>query len=680
MEVLDTSIANVSLRNIAGSLAASLDESTWVLTSYLVASAVVLPVSGWLANMVGRKRFNLLCIATFTAASVLCALAPNLQWLIAFRIIQGLGGGGLAPVEQSMLADTFPARQRGQAFALYGFAVVVAPTIGPTLGGWLTDNLTWHWIFLINGPVGVIALILVQWLVHEPEILERERRARLARGVKVDWIGFLLVAACLGSLEIVFDKGVEDDWFASRFIETFATISLVSFLLLVPWELTRSDPVVDLRLFKRRQFATCVGLMFAVGAILFSSTQLLPQLVQTNFQYTATLSGLALMPGGIAMALMMPVVGVLSGQVAPKYLMGCGLTLVALSMWHLTSLSPDANFGFFAWARIYQTVGLPLLFIPILSASYAGLPQSQTDQASALMNVARNIGGSTGISLANTVLTNGEQINQNHLTDHLVPSSPAYQRWCRMRLRISLVASGCAAAGLRVDRADRAATGGVPVLYQRLRAIRDHRGGAGPSPVRVAAIATATGGRPAVRRVVGRPTSLRRFSRQNRRRSAVEARLRARVTAAVVAEVRTGHGVVGLEAHLAIADVRTVQGVVVIFVIRGLVVGRYIIIVVVPPRCGQRGADQRARRKAKAESVVPIPVASPFAFTPATAEAAGGNRAPGGPAAHRCAANRVVEAADAADSGVANAEPAPEPAMHRTASDATGAQWRRAGR
>jgi DHA2 family multidrug resistance protein len=428
MEVLDTSIANVSLRNIAGSLAASLDESTWVLTSYLVASAVVLPVSGWLANVVGRKRFNLLCIATFTAASILCALAPNLQWLITFRIIQGLGGGGLAPVEQSMLADTFPARQRGQAFALYGFAVVVAPTIGPTLGGWLTDNLTWHWIFLINGPVGVIALILVQWLVHEPEILERERRARLARGLKVDWIGFLLVAACLGSLEIVFDKGVEDDWFASRFIDTFATISLVSFLLLVPWELTRADPVVDLRLFKRRQFATCVGLMFAVGAILFSSTQLLPQLVQTNFQYTATLSGLALMPGGIAMALMMPVVGFLSGQMAPKYLMGSGLTLVALSMWHLTSLSPDANFGFFAWARIYQTVGLPLLFIPILSASYAGLPQSQTDQASALMNVARNIGGSTGISLANTVLTNSQQINQNYLTDHLVPSSPAYQQ------------------------------------------------------------------------------------------------------------------------------------------------------------------------------------------------------------------------------------------------------------
>jgi MFS transporter, DHA2 family, multidrug resistance protein len=428
MEVLDTSIANVALRNIAGSLAAGLDESTWVLTSYLVSSAVVLPISGWLASVVGRKRFYMLCIVTFTVSSILCAMAPNLQSLIVFRILQGLGGGGLAPSEQSMLADTFPARQRGQAFALYGVAVIVAPTVGPTLGGWITDHMSWHWIFLINGPVGVISLILVQWLVQEPEILQRERQARLAGGLKVDWIGFLLVALCLGSLEIVLDKGVEDDWFSSRFIVTFATITFVSFLLLVPWELSREDPIVDIRLFGRRQFATCVALMFAIGAILFSSTQLLPQLVQTNFQYTATLSGLALMPGGIAMALMMPVVGSLSSHVQPKYLIGCGLTLVALAMWHTTSISPDANFGFFAWARVFQTVGLPLLFIPILSSSYAGLPPDKTDQASALMNVARNVGGSMGISLANTVLANGAQIHQNYLTDNLVPSSPVYQQ------------------------------------------------------------------------------------------------------------------------------------------------------------------------------------------------------------------------------------------------------------
>jgi DHA2 family multidrug resistance protein len=428
MEVLDASIANVSLRNIAGSLAAGLDESTWVLTSYLVSSAVVLPISGWLAGVIGRKRFYMLCIATFTVSSILCATAPNLQSLIVFRVLQGLGGGGLAPVEQSMLADTFPARQRGQAFALYGLAVIVAPTVGPTLGGWLTDQLSWHWIFLINGPVGLLSLVLVQWLVQEPEILRRERQARLAGGLQVDWLGFLLVAACLGSLEIVLDKGVEDDWFSSNFIVTFATISIVSFLLLVPWELSHDDPIVDIRLFGRRQFATCVGLMFAVGGILFSSTQLLPQLVQTNFRYTATLSGLALMPGGLAMALMMPIAGLLSSHVAPKYLIGGGLTLVALAMWHLTSLSPDANFGFFAWGRVFQTVGLPLLFVPILSSSYAGLPANKTDQASALINVSRNIGGSVGISLANTFLVNGAQLHQNYLTDNLVPSSPAYQQ------------------------------------------------------------------------------------------------------------------------------------------------------------------------------------------------------------------------------------------------------------
>jgi MFS transporter, DHA2 family, multidrug resistance protein len=442
MEVLDTSIANVALRNIAGSMAASLDESTWVLTSYLVASAVVLPVSGWLASVIGRKRFNMLSIAIFTVSSILCAMAPNLQALIVFRIIQGVGGGGLAPVEQSMLADTFPARQRGQAFALYGLAVIVAPTIGPTLGGWLTDHMSWHWIFLINGPVGVVALILVKWLVHEPEILERERRARVARGLKVDWIGFLLVAACLGSLEIVLDRGVEDDWFASRLIVTFAMISLLSLLLLVPWELTREDPIVDLRVFGHRQFATCAALMFFAGGMLFSSTQLLPQLVQTNFQYTATLSGLVLMPGGLAMALMMPVVGFLSNRVPLKYLVGCGLTLLALSMWHLTLLSPDANFSFFAWARIYQTVGLPFMFIPILSSSYAGLPQNQIDQASALINVARNVGGSTGISLANTVLTNSEQIHQNYLTDQLIPSSRAFRQMMQSAIaQFSTIAS-----------------------------------------------------------------------------------------------------------------------------------------------------------------------------------------------------------------------------------------------
>src|SRR3977135_3488389 len=234
MQVLDASIANVALRNIAGSLAAGVDESTWVLTTYLVATAVLLPISGWLSGVIGRKRYYMSCVAIFTVSSLLCALAPNLSMLIIFRVLQGLGGGGMAPTEQAMLADTFPARLRGQAFALYGVAVIVAPTVGPALGGWLTDNLSWHWIFLINGPIGVLSLVLVQWMVQEPEVLERQRRESLARGLKVDWIGFVLVALALGFLEIVLDKGEREDWFASNFIVTFSVISVGSFLFFVP--------------------------------------------------------------------------------------------------------------------------------------------------------------------------------------------------------------------------------------------------------------------------------------------------------------------------------------------------------------------------------------------------------------------------------------------------------------
>lgn len=427
MQVLDTSIANVALRNIAGSLAAGVDESTWVVTSYLVASAVVLPISGWLSGVIGRKRFYMLCVGTFTIASVLCASAPNLGVLIVFRVLQGLGGGGMAPSEQAMLADTFPARQRPQAFALYGIAVIVAPTIGPTLGGYLTDNYSWHWIFLINGPIGILSLILVYWLVTEPEVLQRERRERLANGLRVDWIGFLLVALWLGCLEVVLDKGQREDWFSSGFIDIFFVLSMLSFLLFLPWELSRADPIVDVRLFFRRQFATANLMMLSLGAILFGTTQLIPQLLQISFGYTSTLSGLTLMPGGIAMLLMMPVVGFLSNYVAPKYLIGAGMASVALAMWHMMSLTPDADFSWFAWARVYQTIGLPFLFIPITSASYADLPPGKSGEASSLINVSRNVGGSIGVSIANTVLAQGAQVHQAYLTDRLVPSSPAYQ-------------------------------------------------------------------------------------------------------------------------------------------------------------------------------------------------------------------------------------------------------------
>src|SRR5208282_5426695 len=277
MVVLDTAIANVSLRYIAGSFGASIDESTWVLTTYLIANAVVLPASGWLSNVIGRKRFYMLCVAMFTVSSLFCGLAPSLGALIFFRILQGLGGGGMPTSEQAILADTFPPEKRGQAFALYGIAVIVAPTVGPTLGGWITDNYSWHWIFFINVPIGIISLVLVQWLVVEPEVLERERHERLAGGLKVDWIGFALIALTFGSLEIVLDRGQIEDWFHSTFIITFATISACSFIFFIPWELTHDDPIVDIRLLFRRQFGMSFLVMLAVGAILFGSNQITPQ-------------------------------------------------------------------------------------------------------------------------------------------------------------------------------------------------------------------------------------------------------------------------------------------------------------------------------------------------------------------------------------------------------------------
>ena len=431
MLVLDTSIANVALRQIAGSLAVGVDESTWVITTYLVASAVIIPVSGWLSSVIGRKRYYMLCVAIFTASSLLCGLSTSLPMLIFFRVLQGLGGGGMAPSEQAILADTFPPHKRAQAFALYGVAVIVAPTVGPTLGGWITDNFSWHWIFFINVPVGILSLSLVQWLVVEPDVLQRERRQRLAGGLKVDWIGFVLVALCLGCLELVLDTGQRDDWFASGFIVTFSAISACAGISLIPWELTRKDPIVDIRLLFQRQFGASVLVMMAVGAVLFGSTQLLPQLLQINFGYTAELSGLALMPGGFAMLLLMPIAGQAANLIQPKYLIASGMLIIAMAMWHLTSLVPDADFGYFAWARVGQMIGLPLLFVPINTIAYAGLPPEKTSQASALINVARNLGGSIGISLANTMLAQRSQFHQVRLSENLVPSSSAYQETIR---------------------------------------------------------------------------------------------------------------------------------------------------------------------------------------------------------------------------------------------------------
>jgi len=428
MEVLDTTIANVALRHIAGGLAVGIDESTYVITSYLVANAIVLSISGWLSTVIGRKRFYMICVAIFTVSSLLCGFAWNLQALVLFRILQGLGGGGMATSEQAILADSFPPHKRGQAFAIYGVAVVVAPVVGPTLGGWITDTYTWHWVFLINVPMGMLSLFLVGTLVKEPSGAEEEREKLLSKGLRVDYVGFLLVAIGLGSLEYVLDEGQRSDWFGSNMIVFFAVLSAVSLLALIPWELTREDPIVDLRLLGRRQFAACFLVMLATGAVLISTTQLLPQLLQSDLNYTAMLAGLALSPGGIATLLLMPVVGRLVSSVQPKYLIMFGATIVAFSMWHLTGLTGDITYGYAAMSRIFLALGLPFLFLPVTTASYDGVPPDKTNQASALINVARNIGGSMGVALAQTILAQRQQFHQSRLIEHAAPSDIGYQQ------------------------------------------------------------------------------------------------------------------------------------------------------------------------------------------------------------------------------------------------------------
>ncbi len=428
MEVLDATIANVALRHIAGGLAVGIDESTYIVTSYLVANAIVLSISGWLSTVIGRKRFYMICVAVFSAASLLCGFAWSLQALVLFRILQGLGGGGMATSEQAILADSFPPEKRGQAFAIYGIAVVVAPVVGPTLGGWIADTYSWHWVFLINVPMGLLSLFLVGSLVSEPSGAEQERARLLKDGLRVDYVGFVLVAIGLGALEFVLDEGQRKDWFGSNLILSFALVSAFCLIALIPWELTRKEPIVDIGLLGRRQFGACFVLMLGTGAIVISTTQILPQLLQTELSYTATLAGLALSPGGVVTMIMMPIVGRLIGLVQPKYLLIAGASIAAFAMWHLTGLTGDISYNYAALSRIYLAFGLPLLFLPVTTASYDGLPPDKTNQASALINVARNLGGSLGVALVQTILAQRQQFHQNRLVEHIVPSDIGYQQ------------------------------------------------------------------------------------------------------------------------------------------------------------------------------------------------------------------------------------------------------------
>jgi DHA2 family multidrug resistance protein len=427
MEVLDTSIANVSLPHIAGSLSAGQDESTWVLTSYLVANAIILPISGWLATVFGRKRFYMTCVALFTASSFFCGVSMSLAMLIFFRVLQGLGGGGLAPSEQSIIADTVPPQKRGLAFAIYGLGVVFAPAIGPTVGGWITDNYSWHWIFFINVPVGILSLFLTWHFVHEPKSTEQARAQMFRGGFQIDYLGILLFALGLGCLQVVLDKGDREDWFQSSFIITFSIIAAVSLIIGTVWEIYQKNPAVEVQMLWNRNFASAFVLLFAIGFILFGSTLLLPLFAQTLLGYSATQAGKIISPGGFLVMLLMPMVGFLLQRVEARRLILVGLVISALALLNMTNFSLQIDFSTLAWARVYQAAGLAFLFVPVNTAAYTGIPPGKSNNVSALMNLSRNIGGSFGIALVTTLLSRRAQFHQNRLSDHLTPYDSNYQ-------------------------------------------------------------------------------------------------------------------------------------------------------------------------------------------------------------------------------------------------------------
>ncbi len=423
MEVLDTSIANVALPHIAGSLGASQEEATWVLTSYLVSSAVILPISGWLSNRIGRKRFYMTCVALFTVCSVLCGFAPSLPILIFARILQGLGGGGLAPSEQAILADTFSVAKRGQAFALYGMAVVVAPAIGPTLGGYITDNFNWHWIFFINLPIGLVSLWLSNRMVEDPP----QMKERMKQKLPIDFTGLALVASGVGCLEFFLDKGQEKDWFGDPMIRVVAITASILLVAFVVWEWRHPDPIVDLKLLANRNFGTAVFLQLILGMVLFSSTVLIPQYLQTLLGYTAERAGMVLSPAGFVMMVMMFVAGrSLGWKIDPRLTVAFGYTATALGIYNLTRLSLDSSFGTVTLWRMAQVAALPLIFIPISTLNYVGVPRSKSNQISSLSNFARNLGGSMGTALLTTFLARTAQTHQQQLGANVIAGSLPY--------------------------------------------------------------------------------------------------------------------------------------------------------------------------------------------------------------------------------------------------------------
>jgi len=456
MEIIDTSVANVALPHMQGSLNAGTDEVTWVLTSYLVANAVVLPMTGWLSRVFGRKRFLMTCIVLFTLASLLCGAAPNLGALIFFRILQGAAGGALIPISQAILMETFPPSQRGMAMAIFGVGAMFGPIVGPALGGWITDNMNWRWIFYINLPVGIIAICMCSFFIFDPSYLRREREST----IKIDYWGLFLLTTSMGALQVVLDKGQQEDWFSSSFIITFSIIFIVSIIALIRVELTHEHPIINLRLFKNVSFSAGNLIMFVVGFALYSSIMLIPLFLQTLMGYSATDAGLVMAPGGMATLITMPFVGAALAKRDGRKIVFFGLLLGASSMFIMQGLNLQGSFWNYTWPRIVLGFGLAMIFVPLTTVTLASISRSEMGNATGMFNLLRNIGGSVGIAMAATLLARDGQFYQTSLVAHINPYNPTFQ------MRLEELKQTLIARGIGATQADHTALG---IIYGEVR-------------------------------------------------------------------------------------------------------------------------------------------------------------------------------------------------------------------
>ena len=423
MEIIDTTVVNVALPHIAGSLSAGVDEATWVLTSYLVSNAIVLPITGWLAALFGRKRFLMICLALFTVTSMLCGSAPNLESLIVFRIFQGIGGGALQPISQAILLESFPVRERGMAMAIWGIGVVFAPIVGPLLGGWITDNLSWRWAFYINFPIGVLSLVMTALFIFDPKYIKEQKAG------KIDYVGLAFLVLALGCLQVVLDKGEREDWFSSAFIVRLAIMSLTSMIFLIYWELKTKHPVVDLRLFKERNYAAGVTIMFFFGFVLYGSIVLLPLYLQTIMGYDATLAGWALAYGGVGSLMILPIVGRLLQFMDGRWLVGAGLVINMVAVYLMSQYNTTIDFHTAWWPRFIQGFGLGTTFVSLTTLTMSRISQEKMGNATGIFNLMRNLGGSFGIATATTILSRRSQFHQSRLVEHLTPLHSTFQAW-----------------------------------------------------------------------------------------------------------------------------------------------------------------------------------------------------------------------------------------------------------